>query len=189
MGKTAKYNLPYPENTDKANVPQDLKNLAEQAEAALDKKVNKEDGKRLITNTEAEKLAGLSNYDDTKLQERLTNQEKKIEELEEELETLYGDFEPNTVSGEIATINDGVDNSRVEVQGDGNSYQETTEGYQAVDDSSIRNYTPTKNENYYIPFTPTKGEQYYFKMITDNPTVATQNAVTIILYDADKKIE
>ena len=132
MGKTANYNLPYPENTDKANVPQDLKNLAEQAEAALDKKVNKEDGKRLITNTEAEKLAGLSNYDDTKLQETLTNQDRKIEELEEELETLYGDFEPNTVSGEVATINDGVDNSRVEVQGDGNSYQDTREGYQLL---------------------------------------------------------
>ena len=127
MGRTAKYNLPYPENTDKANVPQDLKNLAEQTETALDKKVNTEDGKRLITNTEAEKLAGLSNYDDTGLKEQLTNQEKKIEELEEELETLYGDFEPNTVSGEVATITDGVKKSRVEVIGDGASYQETSE--------------------------------------------------------------
>ena len=71
--------------------------------------------------------------EDSKLQETLTNQEKKIEELEEELETLYGDFEPNTVSGEVATITDGVDKSRVEVQGDGNSYQETRVGYNLLE--------------------------------------------------------
>lgn len=104
MGKTAKYNLPYPESTDKANVPQDLKNLAEQTETALDKKVNTEDGKRLITNTEAEKLAGLSNYDDTELKEQLTNQATKIEELEEENKQLIKDHKPipfNAVSSHL----------------------------------------------------------------------------------------
>ena len=104
MGRTAKYNLPYPESTDKANVPQDLKNLAEQTETALDKKVNAEDGKRLITNTEAEKLAGLSNYDDTELKEQLTNQEKEIEELEEQNKQLLKDHKPipfNAVSSHL----------------------------------------------------------------------------------------
>ena len=77
------------------------------------------------------------------LNSKLTNQEKKIEELEEELETLYGDFEPNTASGEVATINDGVDKSRVEVQGDGNSYQDTRVGYNLF---PLSNYgTQTKN--------------------------------------------
>lgn len=35
MGKTAKYGLPYPEETDVANVPRDLKNLAEKTEEAM----------------------------------------------------------------------------------------------------------------------------------------------------------
>ena len=80
--------------------------------------------------------------EDSKLQETLTNQEKKIEELEEELETLYGDFEPNTVTGEVATINDGVNKSRVEVIGDGASYQETRDGYNLLD---FRGFTVQAN--------------------------------------------
>lgn len=125
--------------TEKADLIKDLKRMADSID---DEKVQKETGKRLITSEEANKLARLENYDDTKLNEKIEEQETKIAELEEEVEALYGDFEPAKASGEIVTITDGVDKSRVEVQGDGNSYQDTREGYNLV---KFESETSTQN--------------------------------------------
>lgn len=94
MGKTANYNLPFPEATDKANVPLDIQKLAEAAEAALENKVNSEIGKRLMTNTEGEKLASLENYDDTELNKKIEEQAEQIAQLEKEKNQLLKDHKP-----------------------------------------------------------------------------------------------
>jgi hypothetical protein len=68
---------------------------------------------------------------------RIEALEKENAEQQEELEALYNDFKPNTVSGETAIVRDGANGSKVEVIGDGNSYQETTEGYNLCDEANI----------------------------------------------------
>ena len=92
MGKTANYNLPFPEATDKANVPLDIQKLAEAAEAALENKVNSEIGKRLMTNTEGEKLASLENYDDLELKKIIDNQSIEIGYLNKVKKQILEDY-------------------------------------------------------------------------------------------------
>lgn len=128
MGKTANYNLPFPEATDKANVPLDIQKLAEAAETALGNKVNSEIGKRLITDEEAIKLAGLENYDDTELNKKIEEQATKIEELEEQNKQLLKDYKPipfNSSSNHLVDTGD----FPMPIFPNGGIEQDTREGY------------------------------------------------------------
>ncbi len=104
MGKTANYNLPFPEATDKANVPLDIQKLAEAAESAFGNKVNSEIGKRLMTDAEGNKLASLKNYDDSELIKLIDSQNIDIRYLEKQVERLLKDHKPipfNAVSSHL----------------------------------------------------------------------------------------
>ena len=120
-GQTALTNI----NTVKTNATKEITNLTNSSKQELESKQD-------------ELLEELSQQS---AEIRMTALEKQNAEQQEELDSLYNDFKPNTVSGETP-ITDGVTGSKVETVIDGNSYQETTEGYQLFDITQI---TPGEN--------------------------------------------
>ena len=102
-------------------------------------KVDKEAGKGLSSNdytdAEKEKLASLSNYNDTKIKADITDieltnteQDKKIEELEKENIKLKNQIPNGTVSGNAIHIEDSSD-LELKWRLNGGHKQETREGY------------------------------------------------------------
>lgn len=140
MGKTANYNLPFPEATDKANVPLDIQKLAEAAETALGNKVNSEIGKRLITDEEAIKLAGLENYDDTELN-------KKIEELEKQNKQLLKDYKPIPFNSSSNHLEDTGNLPILDFGINGGIEQESRQGYNLLN-TLIARKADIENINY-----------------------------------------
>lgn len=84
----------------------------------IDTKLSERDNK--ITNLEKENKSQ---------SEKIERLEKENEEQQKQIESLEADYNPNTLSGEIITITDGRPNSKISSIVNGNSYQETTEGY------------------------------------------------------------
>ena len=75
-------------------------------------------------------------YNKTEIDNIIAEKQALIEKLElenksqqEEIDMLTADYRENTVEGETAIVTDSLPNSKVSIIGDGNSYQETTEGY------------------------------------------------------------
>lgn len=66
--------------------------------------------------------------------ERLTTEN---EQQQEQLDILNSEFEENTVEGESVSVTDGVPKTKISSIVNGNSYQETTEGYNLVNESSL----------------------------------------------------
>ena len=69
-----KNGIKYPDNYNSvADIPKDLKDMAESIDAQIANKVEKVDGKGLstndFTNAYKEKLDGLNNYNDTKIKQ------------------------------------------------------------------------------------------------------------------------
>lgn len=97
---TTKNGTYYPSNYDEvADVPMDMKKMAESIDNQLDSKVDKVEGKGLstndFTNGDKEKLDGLSNYDDSEikqdiadLQEVNTSQDELIAKLKDNMFNL-----------------------------------------------------------------------------------------------------
>ena len=97
MAKT-KNGIEYPDNYDSvADIPEDLKKMAESIDVQIEKKVEKEEGKGLstndFTNADKEKLDGLNNYDDTKIKEDISDIQKEQKTQNEDIETLKAEKE------------------------------------------------------------------------------------------------
>lgn len=83
---TTKNGIYYPDNYDEvADVPNDMKKMAESIDAGLSGKVDKVDGKDLstndFTNAYKNKLDGLSNYDDSGIKQDIVKQNDLISRL------------------------------------------------------------------------------------------------------------
>lgn len=147
-----KNGIEYPDNYDSvADIPSDLKKMAESIDKQIEKKVEKENGKGLstndFTNADKEKLDGLNNYDDTKIKEDITKiQEeqgkqnddistlkKQKEALEKEVQNLREDNKKNTLtednSGELINITNSTGSRFNSLKIEGNEKQDTREGY------------------------------------------------------------
>lgn len=171
-----KNGIKYPDNYDSvADIPSDLKKMAESIDKQIEKKVEKENGKGLstndFTNADKEKLDGLNNYDDTEIKEEISDiqKEQKIqnedistlkaqkEVLEKEVQSLREDNKKNTLtednSGELIHINNSTGSRFNALEISGNEKQETREGYNLFDvlNATIQNQdkgvTITKNED------------------------------------------
>ena len=86
-----KNGIKYPDNYNSvADIPKDLKEMAESIDPLIENKVEKENGKGLstndFTNAYKEKLDGLKNYDDTEIK-------KDISDIQEEQKTQNEDIE------------------------------------------------------------------------------------------------
>ena len=93
-----KNGIEYPDNYDSvADIPSDLKKMAESIDAQIEKKVGKEDGKGLstndFTNTYKDKLDKLNNYDDTKIKEDISDIQKEQKTQNDDIETLKAEKE------------------------------------------------------------------------------------------------
>lgn len=93
-----KNGIKYPDNYDSvADIPKDLKEMAESIDPLIENKVEKENGKGLstndFTNAYKEKLDGLNNYNDTKIKQDIKDikDEQKIQN--EDIETLKAEKE------------------------------------------------------------------------------------------------
>ena len=151
MAKT-KNGIEYPDNYDSvADIPSDLKKMAESIDKQIEKKVEKENGKGLstndFTNADKEKLDGLNNYDDTEIKEEISDiqKEQKIqnedistlkaqkEALEKEVQSLREDAKLNGLtednSGELIHIDNSTGSRFNALEISGNEKQETREGY------------------------------------------------------------
>ena len=141
-----------------------------------------------------EKIADLETENKSQ-SEKIERLEKENEEQQKQIESLEADYNPNTLSGEIITITDGLPKSKISSIVNGNSYQETTEGYQLFDLSTItkNNYAASSNgalvpSNYshvsdYIKVEA--NEPYTIKVDYSGALSNTQNRV-IVYYDNDK---
>ena len=93
-----KNGIKYPDNYDSvADIPKDLKEMAESIDAQLENKVEKEEGKGLstndFTNADKEKLDGLNNYDDTEIKEEIADIQEEQKTQNEDIETLKAEKE------------------------------------------------------------------------------------------------
>lgn len=111
--------------TEKADLIKDLKRMADSID---DEKVQKETGKRLITSEEATKLAGLENYDDTKLNEKIEEQAEQIAQLEKEKNQLLKDHKPIPFEGVSNHLED-TGELPMPISINGGIEQDTREGY------------------------------------------------------------
>ena len=147
-----KNGIKYPDNYNSvADIPKDLKDMAESIDAQIANKVEKENGKGLstndFTNADKEKLDGLNNYDDTEIKEEISDiqKEQKIqnedistlkaqkEALEKEVQSLREDAKLNGLtednSGELIHIDNSTGSRFNALEISGNEKQETREGY------------------------------------------------------------
>ena len=88
-----KNGIKYPDNYNSvADIPKDLKDMAESIDAQIANKVEKVDGKGLstndFTNEYKKKLDGLNNYDDTKIKEDISNMQEEQETQNTDISTL-----------------------------------------------------------------------------------------------------
>lgn len=93
-----KNGIKYPDNYDSvADIPKDLKDMAESIDAQIANKVEKVDGKGLstndFTNEYKKKLDGLNNYDDTKIKEDISNMQEEQETQNTDISTLKAEKE------------------------------------------------------------------------------------------------
>lgn len=79
-------------------------------------------------------------YNKTEIDNIIAEKQALIEKLElenksqqEEIDMLTADYKEGKAEGETAVVSDGLPKSKVKVTVNGNSYQETTEGYQLID--------------------------------------------------------
>ena len=157
-----KNGIKYPDNYDSvADIPSDLKKMAESIDKQIEKKVEKENGKGLstndFTNADKEKLDGLNNYDDTEIKEEISDiqEEQKIqnedietlkaekEALEKEVQSLREDNRLNTLTedneGELINITNTTGARFNSLEIEGNEKQETREGYNLVNPLAKKN--------------------------------------------------
>ena len=175
MAKT-KNGIKYPDNYNSvADIPKDLKDMAESIDAQIANKVEKVDGKGLstndFTNTYKDKLDKLNNYDDTKIKqdikdikdeqktqnEDISTLKAQKEELEKEVQSLKEDAKLNSLTedneGELVHIDNSTGARFNSLEIEGNEKQETREGYNLFDvlNATIQNQdkgvTITKNED------------------------------------------
>ena len=59
--------------------------------------------------------------------------EEENQKQQEELDILNSEYTEKELEGESVVVKDGLPKSKIKVKGNGNSYQETTEGYQLLD--------------------------------------------------------
>ena len=146
----------YPNNYGvTADIPADMKKMAESIDPIVVRheaniynldtdKVDKEEGKGLstedFTTEEKEKLAGLSNYDDTEVKKSIsqinqeqTEQNTQITALQQENTKLKNQIPQGTEEGEVITVQDSSDMEFKAFNIRGNHKQATRSGYQLVD--------------------------------------------------------
>ena len=146
-----KNGIKYPDNYNSvADIPKDLKDMAESIDAQIANKVEKENGKGLstndFTNADKEKLDGLNNYDDTEIKEEISDiqEEQKIqnedietlktekEALEKEVQNLREDNRLNTLTedneGELVHIDNSTGARFNSLEIEGNEKQENQDG-------------------------------------------------------------
>ena len=150
-----KNGIKYPDNYNSvADIPKDLKDMAESIDAQIANKVEKVDGKGLstndFTNAYKEKLDGLNNYNDTKIkqdikdikdeQETQNDDIDKLkaqkEALEKEVERQKEDNRLNSLTedneGELVHINNSTGSRFNALEISGNEKQDTREGYNII---------------------------------------------------------
>lgn len=145
-----KNGIKYPDNYDSvADIPKDLKEMAETTDAAIEKRVEKVEGQGLseynFSKEYKEKLDGLSNYDDTEIKKDISNIQKEQETqnddidalkaqkkaLEKEVQSLKEDAKLNGLtednSGELVHIANSTGARFNSLEIEGNEKQETRE--------------------------------------------------------------
>ena len=94
-------------------------------------------------------------YNKTEVDTLISQKQKQIEALEQEiddlieenqkqqegLDILNSEYTEKELEGETVVISNGLPKSKISVIGNGNSYQETTEGYNSIDTSVLTNGT------------------------------------------------
>lgn len=93
-----KNGIKYPDDYNSvADIPKDLKDMAESIDAQIANKVEKVDGKGLstndFTNTYKDKLDKLNNYDDTKIKKDISDIQKEQKTQNDDIETLKAEKE------------------------------------------------------------------------------------------------
>lgn len=88
-----KNGIKYPDSYDSvADIPKDLKSMAESTDAAIEKRVEKVEGQGLseynFSKEYKEKLDGLSNYDDTEIKKDISNIQKEQETQNDDIDAL-----------------------------------------------------------------------------------------------------
>lgn len=147
-----KNGIKYPDNYDSvADIPKDLKEMAETTDAAIEKRVEKVEGQGLseynFSKEYKEKLDGLSNYDDTEIKKDISNIQKEQETqnddidalkaqkkaLEKEVQSLKEDAKLNGLTedneGELVHIENTTGSRFNSLEIGGNEKQDTREGY------------------------------------------------------------
>lgn len=146
----------YPDDYSKiADVPADMKKMAESIDKQTDNLVQKEEGKGLssndFTNEFKQKLEGLENYDDTEVKQDIlnldTNKASKAElqeatiALQAELKATRKDLQAGTLegqdTGESLYLQDSSDARFRSFGIGGNSKQETRDGYNYINTSKL----------------------------------------------------
>lgn len=157
-----KNGIKYPDNYDSvADIPKDLKDMAESTDAAIEKRVEKVEGQGLseynFSKEYKEKLDELNNYDDTKIKqdikdikdeqktqnEDISTLKTQKEELEKEVQSLKEDAKLNSLtednSGELIHIDNSTGSRFNALEISGNEKQETREGYNLVNPLAKKN--------------------------------------------------
>lgn len=178
-----KNGIKYPDNYNSvADIPKDLKEMAESIDPLIENKVEKENGKGLstndFTNAYKEKLDGLNNYNDTKIKQDIKDikDEQKTQNedistlkaqkkaLEKEVQNLKEDNRLNTLTedneGELINITNTTGARFNSLEICGNDKQETTDISPSFDEPSpIKCVGDNKNvfdDSYYKGFIVTQ---------------------------------
>lgn len=160
---TTKNGTYYPDNYEEiADIPADMKKMAESIDKQFDGKVDKIEGKELstndFTNEDKEKLDGLSNYDDTVIKQDIADIQDKNTSQDELITKLKNNMINLTVEGTNINVQDSSDlPAMVEVSG--GVRQETRKGYNLLNvtaKNQVRNgVTMTINDDKSVTFNGT----------------------------------
>lgn len=205
-----KNGIKYPDNYDSvADIPADLKKMAESIDAQIEKKVEKENGKGLstndFTNADKEKLDGLKNYNDTKIKKDMSDIQKEQETqntdistlktekeaLEKEVQNLREDNRLNSLTedneGELINITNSTGSRFNSLEIEGNEKQDTREGYNLFDYLSVlkeedKGLTITKDDKGYVFVNGTPNADYPFLTDYTDITDKLKNGKTYTLW-------
>ena len=181
---TTKNGTYYPSNYDEvADVPMDMKKMAESIDKQLDSKVDKVEGKGLstndFTNEAKDKLDGLSNYDDSEIKQDIadiqgeqTTQDEEISSIKEvntSQDELIAKLKNNqfneTAEGTSINVQDASDLPAV-LEVSGGVRQATRKGTNLLDLNVTQNSKVTVNEDGTITINGTGGFSLNYKELT-----------------------
>ena len=146
---TTKNGTYYPSNYDEvADVPTDMKKMAESIDKQLDSKVDKVEGKGLstndFTNEDKDKLDGLSNYDDSEIKQDIADIQDKNTSQDELIAKLKDNMFNLTAEGTSINVQDASDLPAV-LEVSGGVRQDGREGYNLFNsDKALTSQTKTQ---------------------------------------------